>query len=223
MWKYASLLLMFIVITACSSFNKTCDSVTNRDEKSADVVYIISRGWHTDIAIPVKELGKDLAFYAKIYPGAKVIIFGYGKKTFVTAPPQTISEYILGPVPGPAVIHTIGIRATPLEAYPPEDTIAINLPPGGAAALSKFISDDLARDAENKPRVVAKSTDPAGLFYAAISEYNLLHTCNTWAIDALHSAGLNISSDGVIFSGQALERINDLTKKQCLNQPIISD
>ena len=58
-----------------------------------------------------------------MFPGARTIMFGYAKRTFVTAPAHTISEYILGPVPGPAIIDVSGINVSPLEAYEPGSTI----------------------------------------------------------------------------------------------------
>jgi hypothetical protein len=178
-------------------------------------VYVVEQGWHAEIGIPVEELGKDLAFYREVFSGARVIMFGYGKKTFFTAPPDTISEYFLGPVPGPAVIHVVGLRITPLKAYPPEDTVTLALPPGGSQALSAYIWKDLAKGASGKPIMVAPSTDPAGLFYAVESEYNPFHTCNTWTADALHAAGLPLSSENIIFSGQVMARVDETAENQC--------
>ena len=98
---------------------------------TGDVVYVVGQSWHAQIGIPVEELGDDLAFYREIFPGARVIIFGYGKKTFFTAPPETLSEYILGPVPGPAVIQAVGLTVTPMAAYSSENILTLRLPPGG--------------------------------------------------------------------------------------------
>jgi hypothetical protein len=178
-------------------------------------VYVVGQGWHAEIGIPLEELNEDLSFYRKVFSGARVILFGYGKKTFFTASPDTISEYFLGPIPGPAVIHAVGLRVMPTMAYPPEDTVTLALPQGGAQALSAFIWNDLAKDLAGKPMVVGPSTDPEGLFYAAQSEYNLFHTCNTWTVDALHEAGLPVSSDNVIFSGQVMSRVDEAAESQC--------
>jgi hypothetical protein len=179
------------------------------------VVYVVGQSWHAQIGIPVEELGEDLSFYRDIFQGARVIMFGYGKKTFFTAPPETASEYILGPLPGPAVIQAVGLNVPPMEAYSPENTITLLLPPGGSRSLSAYIWNDLAKDASGKPRIVSHSTDPAGLFYAAQSRYNLLHTCNTWIADALHAAGLPISGDGVVFLGQVMTRVDEAAEDQC--------
>jgi hypothetical protein len=179
------------------------------------VVYVTGQKWHTEIGIPVEELGSDLRFYRDIFPGARVIMFGYGKKTFFIAPAGTLSEYLLGPVPGPAAIQVVALKVTPAEAYPPENTITLILPPGGSRALSAYIWNDLAKNNLGKPLIVAHSTNPSGLFYAAQSEYNLFHTCNTWAIDALHEAGLPLSGEGVVFLDQAMTRVHEAAESQC--------
>ena len=208
MHLFRSLVILFLV-SACSTVTQNW---TPPDKNN--VVYVVGRGWHTDIGIPVQELDKNLAFYAKIFPGAKTIMFGYGKKTFVTAPPDTIGEYFLGPVPGPAIIHVVGINVLPTEAYPPEDTYTLALPLEGKKALSAYIWNDLAKDEQGKLKFIGNSHAPQGLFYAANSEYNLLHTCNTWAVDALQAANLPISGDGVIVSGQSMARVSDLAESQ---------
>jgi len=199
-----------LIVSACAPAIHPCPR-----SAAGDVVYVVGQGWHAEIGIPAHELGKDLAFYRTIFPQARTIMFGYGKKTFFTAPPQTISEYVLGPFPGPAVIHVVGIRVTPTEAYPPENTVALALPPGGGQALSAYIWKDLAKDISGKPILVARSNNPDGLFYAAQSKYNVLHTCNTWTGNALHATGLPISGDGVIFSGQIMSRANQAAQIQC--------
>ena len=180
------------------------------------MVYVVSHGWHAELGIPVAELGPDLAFARALFPGARVLMFGYGKKTFITAPPDTISEYFLGPFPGPAVIQIVGLNVTPDDAYDAGDTVRLALPPGGSAALSHFIGQDIAKDKTDEPVLVSHSSDPAGLFYAAQSHYNLLHTCNSWTADALHAAGLPISGDGVIFSSQIMARAEAAAGNQCL-------
>jgi hypothetical protein len=113
------------------------------------------------------------------------------------------------------VIQVVGLTVTPVEVYSGESTTTLALPPGGSRALSAYIWNDLAKDAAGKPLVVAHSTDSNGLFYAAQSEYTLLHTCNTWIADALNGAGLPVSGDNVIFSGQVMTRVGEAAESQC--------
>lgn len=182
---------------------------------TADVVYVVGQGWHVEIGIPVEELDENMSFFRDIFPGARVIMFGYGKKTFFIAPPDTISEYLLGPFPGSAVIQVVGLSVTPEQAYPPENTVTLFLPATGGQSLSAHIWKDLVKDASGKPQMVARSTHPIGLFYAAHSEYNLFHTCNAWAADVLHNAGLAVSVSNIILSYQVMDRVAEAAEQQC--------
>lgn len=214
MAKYLVLALFFFVLTGCSSPPSPCSP-----SAGGDVIYVVEQGWHVEIGVPVNELDSNLQFLNNVFSGARVIMFGYGKKTFMTAPPQTWSEYILGPIPGPAVIHAVGLSVTPVEAYPVDSTIVLALPPGGWHGLSDYLANDLIKNTAGKAMIITRSTDPDGLYYAAASEYNLFHTCNTWAADALHAAGLSISTDNVVFSGQVMTQVYAAAHDQC--QPLI--
>lgn len=204
------LLSMLFVFSACESVVQPCPV-----SSANDVVYVVGQGGHAEIGIPAEELDNNLIFYREIFPNARVIMFGYGKKTFITAPPDTISEYFLGPLPGPAVIQVVALSVRPQEAYPEGDMITLVLPPGGRQTLSNYIWNDLSKDRMEKPQIVAPSRDPAGLFYSAASEYNPLHTCNTWTAAELHMAGLPVSDEGVIFSGQVMSRAEEAAESQC--------
>ena len=70
-----------------------------RCRSQAMSVYVVGQGWHAEIGIPVEELDENMSFFREIFPGARVIMFGYGKKTFFIAPPEAMTEYVLGPFP----------------------------------------------------------------------------------------------------------------------------
>lgn len=204
---------MFITlaVSACSSVTRPPWPLS----MAGDVVYIVDQGWHVEIGIPVEELDENMSFYRKIFPSARVIMFSYGKKTFFIAPTHTLNDYVLGPFPGPAVIQVVGLNVTPAEAYLPENTVTLLLPPNGSQNLSAHIWKDIVKDASGKPKMVSYSHNPAGLFYEAQSEYNLFHTCNTWVAEALHDSGLSVSSDDVTFSNQVMARIAEAAVEQC--------
>jgi len=182
---------------------------------TGDVVYIVGQKWHVEIGIPVEELDENMSFFRKVFPSARVIMFSYGKKTFFIAPAHAVTDYLLGPFPGPAVIQVVGLSVTPVEAYLPENTATLLLPANGGHSLSAHIWKDIVKDASGKPKMVAYSHNPAGLFYEAQSEYSLFHTCNTWVAEALHDSGFSVSSDNVIFSSQIMARIAETAVEQC--------
>lgn len=209
--KCLCLMLVALAVSACSSMARPACLLPT----AGDVVYIVGQGWHVEIGIPVEQLDGNMSFFRKIFPGARVLMFSYGKKTFFIAPAHNVGDYLLGPIPGTAAIRVVGLSAAPAAAYLPENTVTLVLPPNGSRSLSAHIWKDIVKDASGKPKLIAHSHDPAGLFYEAHSEYNLLHTCNTWVAEALHDSGLPVSGDNVIFSGQVKARIAQAAEQQC--------
>jgi len=173
---------------------------------SRDVVYIVDHGWHTDIGVPASELSGPAAIFRTIYPGVASLVFSYGKRTFLTAPPDDWSEYLLGPVPGPGAILVTGLGVMPDQAYADAAVVVLRLPVGGARALSDHLWSELRKDRAGKPLLIDPAPFPGGVFYAATDTYTLTHTCNTWTIDALRAAGVPVDPDGVVFAGQAMAR-----------------
>jgi hypothetical protein len=180
-----------------------------------DTVWVLSRGWHTEIGISADSITGGLTVFRGIYPGATVLLFGYGKRTFMTARADRFSEYVLGPFPGPAVIESVGLRTTPPLAYGTRGLVTLQLPPGGARRISAFIWHDLQRAVDGAPRLVGPGAFAGSQFYDAVSGYSLVHTCNTWVAEALRAGGLPISSEADVFSGQTMARAANLASAQC--------
>ncbi|HEX3982442.1 MAG TPA: DUF2459 domain-containing protein [Acidisoma sp.] len=168
----------------------------------AETVSLIVHGWHTDIGLPAPEISGPLTTIRALYPGARTLVFGYGKRTFMIAPAHTIGEWIIGPFPGPAAVEVSAISSDSATAYGRDHVMTLALPPGGGARLSAFLWQALARGPSGKPIFIAQGNWPGSLFYAASAPYALNHTCNRWSAEALASGGLPINPDGVIFSGQ---------------------
>jgi Protein of unknown function (DUF2459) len=203
--------LVALSAAACSATAPSCTVPL----AGHDSLYVVSRGWHAEIGIPTDQLKGPLAVYHDVFPQARALMFGFGKKTFITAPPESFGEYLLGPVPGPAAIQVTGLAVSPADAYPPGSTITLSLPPGGSQAVSEFLWNELGKDRTGAPRLLSVGSNPVSVFYAARSGYSLFHTCNTWAADALQAAGLRISGDGVVFSGQVMARSERAAASQC--------
>ena len=47
-----------------------------------DLAYVITHGWHTDLALPAAALEGRLARLRRVYPGARTLIFGFGNRIF---------------------------------------------------------------------------------------------------------------------------------------------
>jgi hypothetical protein len=181
---------------------------------SGDTVILLDHGWHTDIGIPAAELSGPLAVFRDLFPGAASVVFSYGKRTFLMAPANSWSEYLLGPVPGPAAIMVTGLSAPAELAYGHDPALVLRLPKGGAERLSSFIWQELSHDAAGKPRLIDRGPFPGSLFYAAAVGYSLDRTCNEWSALALVAAGLDIDPSGIVLAGQLMTRARRLPTHQ---------
>ncbi|MBS4076006.1 DUF2459 domain-containing protein [Ameyamaea chiangmaiensis] len=172
-------------------------------------VWVVDRGWHTELAVPATLLNGPAAYFRKVFPSARTILIGYGKKTFITAPADDLSAYLIGPFPGPAVIQVGALSVLPTDAYATGDIAPIALSDTQARALSEAINDDLAIGHDGRPRLVSKADSGVSLFYAARSGYRFEHTCNRWTVERLRAAGLPVDPVGVVLAGQAMRRLRD--------------
>ncbi len=159
----ASLILLFLA--GCAGQPPAAVCLARRT--GGDTAVIIDHGWHTDIGIPADEMSGPLSVFRSIFPGARSFVFSYGKRTFLTAAPDDWSEYILGPIPGPAAILVIGLSVPPEAGYEPGASVVLPLPDGGAQALSAFLWRELAKDTEGGPRLLGRAWLDGGQFYAA--------------------------------------------------------
>ena len=159
----------------------------------------MDQGWHTEIGLPAAEITGPLTVFRDVFPGATTLMFGFGKRTFITAKVETPSELLMGPIPGPGAIQVIGLRVEPSLSFTRSRVIRLALLPGGAARLSGFIWDAIGKTHDGQARLISQGLFPGSLFYAASRGYDLAYTCNSWSAQALQAAGVPIDPDGITF------------------------
>ncbi len=169
---------------------------------SAGRVFLLTHGWHTDIAVPAGEIGGPLRVFVERFPQARNIVFGYGKRSYMTEPEHGLGDWLGGPFPGAGALEVSAIESGPAAAYGAAHITTINLPPGGAERLSAFIWATLRKNAAGEPVEAGPGDFSGSVVYDAASGYSLSHTCNTWSAEALAATGLPVRWQGVIFSRQ---------------------
>ena len=205
--------LLLLALSACTGASGETPPSLAPQPVGAETVSLITHGWHTDIAVPASEVSGPLTRFRALFPGARSLIFGYGKRTFMIAPAHTLGEWVIGPFPGPAALEVSAISSDATTAYGTAHVQRLALPPGGAASLSAFLWQAFAKTSSGDPRYIAQGNFPGSLFYQAKSRYGLLHTCNTWSAEALAAAGLPLRPSGIIFSHTLDERVRELSRQ----------
>ena len=171
---------------------------------SAFHAWVVDYGWHTEVVVPVAAIEGPLAEIAALFPGARTLSFGFGKRSFMTRSDPGLLDFVAGAIPGAATVRVIGLIDEPGRIYPGR-VVEIPLAEPHWVRLTAFLSRAIARDAAGTPVPVAAETGyPApGRFFAATAGYSLTYTCNAWSVDALHTAGLPVGGD-VVFAGGAM-------------------
>jgi uncharacterized protein (TIGR02117 family) len=173
-------------------------------------IYVISGGWHTELGLPAEALSGHLAALRRDFPTARYLVFGWGAHDYYMSQNPGIGDLLRTAASGPAVMLVIPLEISPEAFFGASNVFAVPAPPKGIERLSNFLSDYLAVDQEGPPRRIGTGPYPQSVFYASTGTYNLGHTCNTWAAEALHAAGLPVNAAGVVFAGQVLDQLQSI-------------
>jgi hypothetical protein len=202
-------------VTGCSTVS------TPPRAPQAAISFVIDRGWHTDIGIGVEDMHGPLTTFEQTFPGVRYLVFGFGDRAYLLARHRMLLDTVGALFPGPGAILVTALRAPPADAFGAEHVVPLPLSRAQLDRLTGFIWDDLQKDPRGLPLMIADGPYPGSLFYASSATYDLAYTCNTWTADALHVAGLPISSDGVVFASQLMRRVRSAA--QSLYTPTVPD
>lgn len=175
-----------------------------RDPSSAretNEVFVVRRGWHIDVGVDAQALLPPLRQVQAQLPQAKYLLFGFGDRRYLTARSQRFDALVAALRPGAALVLLTGLSDTPQAAFSGQAVRTVVLRPEQMQALQRFIWQTLAHP---QGELVPVHAGPyAGSTYlAAVPRYSGLHTCNTWAAEALRAAGLPVHVRAVVFSWQ---------------------
>ena len=174
------------------------------------VIFVVKRSWHTDIGFNAADLHWPLASVRKGLPDARYLLFGFGDKHYLLSRGGSSGRLLGAVLPGEGVILLTGLEATPEEAFGANEVVRLSVDATQAGRLEEFIWKTLAsRNAE--PESLGPGPYEGSVYYASVTRYSGLHTCNTWTAEGLRAAGLPVDSFGVVFSGQVWRQVRRLS------------
>jgi hypothetical protein len=172
-------------------------------------IYVIRRSWHVDIGFATKDLELPLASLIDTYPDAQYLLFGFGDRQYLVSKGPKSVRLLKALWPGPGIVLVTGLRATPQAAFGDANVVGVKMTVTQARHMQAFVWSSLETHAATvTPMMIGPY--PGSLYYKSPLRYSLLHTCNTWAAQALASAGLPIRSSGVQLAGQLWHQLRRL-------------
>ncbi|MBV8524717.1 MAG: DUF2459 domain-containing protein [Acetobacteraceae bacterium] len=167
-------------------------------------VYVVHRGWHTDIGLLAADVRPPLAVVKQPFPGVRYITFGFGERAFYTSRHTDLFTMFRALLPSRAAILVTALRVAPADAFGRDNVVALPLTATGLARLDEFLWSYLHTGRDQPPELLGPGPYPGSLFYNAAGTYDAAFTCNTWTANGLRVAGLPISAEQVVFAGQLM-------------------
>ena len=178
--------------------------------EGAERIYVIDRGWHTDIGLPVAELHGTLASVAADFPGATFVSVGFGDRAYLLDRDTNLLDMLRALFPGKAALLVTGLRAPPEAAFGADNVVTLAIAKPQLDALEAYLARYFAGDRTGQPLRLADGPYPGSLFFASDATYDALHTCNTWTSEILRAGGFPVSPTWVIFAPQVMAQARAL-------------
>jgi len=200
------ILLGFASLAACTSVPPVTHGTAG---SSADPVtaYVARRKWHIDVGFAAADLDPALLPVKAGFGTAQYLFFGFGDRRYLLTKSRNAPLLLSALWPGPALMLVTAIDGPPTAAFGQIQVIRVELSAAQAHAMQAFIRASMAG---SPLTALAPGPYPESAFYAATQRYSALHTCNTWAAEALRAADQPIRTTGVIFAGQLWHQVQRL-------------
>jgi uncharacterized protein (TIGR02117 family) len=180
------------------------------------IVYVVGRDWHTDIGLPVEEIGGPLATLERNFPNVRFLTFGFGERQFLVNRKEDFGAMLGALLPSRSALLMTALSATPEQAFGQQSVVVLHISRAGLARIEAAIWHEVELSAAGEPMKLDDGPYPGSVFYAARDTYYGLYTCNTWTADILRTGGLPIPSAGVLFAGQVMSAARWISMHQTL-------
>jgi uncharacterized protein (TIGR02117 family) len=175
-------------------------------------IYVVERGWHTDIGLSVDAVSGPLASLEGSIPGIRYMVFGFGERAFYMAHEENSFTMLGALLPSKSAILLTALRAPPDVAFADYEAAALRLPQSGVDRIADAIWQSL----EKRNGVAIRLADGpylGSVFYAGGETYDAFDTCNTWTARLLRDAGFPVETH-VLFADQVMRQVLQIAARQ---------
>lgn len=220
MWRVVARSLCAAVLAGtvfgCGAWRSRADARPLGPGAAAFGIGVLRDGWHTGLVVPVAALGASRARLSGWFPHDRYLVFGWGERHFYMAAHPGMGTELRALFPAASVLLVQGLAKRPDHAHelaqdPQEAHLRwICANPMQAEKLAMYLSHYLKLDGKGKAIALRRGPMPHSRFFASTGTYDAFHTCNTWTVGAMASAGMPVSSTGVLFAAQAMSTLQPL-------------
>ncbi len=180
--------------------------------RRASRIGVIDIGWHTGLILPADEMVgglRSVAHYFAVKP--RYWIFGWGNRQFYRAKNPNVWEGITALLPSQSILMIRAVEhLTVVTDLPGVRVWWLPTNPADDQRLAQYIAAFLSIKHTGRLTVVGSGPYPRSKFFASPGTYDAFHTCNTWTVTALKTAGFPVQPAGVIFAGQVVRQLKKL-------------
>ena len=203
-WLIRLSLAAVLVFCFGSAANAGADSST---------IYVARRGWHIDIGMAAADLSAPLNQAAAALPGSLYIFFGFADKHYLLAANHHAPVLLSALWPGASILLATGLPNSPAEGFGAAHVITLRVTQAQMRDLQAFIWQSL-RTQDDVLKVYQNGPYEGSVYFLGKPKYSALHTCNTWAAEALRATGFQVHTAAVIFAGQLWVQARRLKRLQ---------
>ena len=200
-------LLLLASLCGCASISPSA-TVPSGEAR----LYVVGRGWHTDIGLAVDEVSGPLASLENGFPGVRYMVFGFGEREYYMARKTGSAEMIAALFPSKSAILLTALNAPPDVAFADQRVVMLHLPQTGVDEIADGIWQALEKQDGAAVRL-ADGPYVGSMFYASRETYDLFYTCNTWTARLLRDAGFPMNTN-VVFADQIMRQVSGIAERQ---------
>jgi hypothetical protein len=201
-----------VLLCACSSLQQRGSTAPgSRSFGAQSTVYVVRRSWHIDVGFAADDLVPPLVAVRADFPGVNYLSFGFGDRRYLLH--KGGLSMLTALWPGPGLVLATGLRAVPEEAFGQNEVVRLSVSRAQMIDLQQFVWRTLTTH-DGRVTPLQAGPYPGSLYYESPQRYSALHTCNTWAAEALKSAGLSVTSTGVEFASELWVQVIHLRDRQ---------
>lgn len=208
-WVFLASLLLCAACTAPARLSATPDTAP-----LTATLFVIDRGWHTDIGLRADDITGALVALKNRFPGARYLSLGFGERAYITSRQVTVGTTLRALLPSESALLVSALRTSPQTAFGAGNVVTLRVTPGGLARLEYRLWQEFERTPADTPVSLGPGPYAGSEFFAALGTYDAFHTCNTWTATILATAGLPVSASGVIFAHQILNQARAVARRQ---------